>query len=1775
VSYARAVLSFGLLVVATLCPPGAAANVTASPAMPGAGSNHAIPNVSPPPRTPLFTEDPSDAEFLRAGLSQEPLVPAWATTTQENRDLAAALRLLQSRKSAGAVDDFQPLEAFLADHSRSAWGPSLLLSLGILYRRTGHLSKALDAWQSAWDSARTLDGAGRAVGDSALARLSQFEAYLGRKELLAPLLSETRHRRLRGSASELVLESQKGLDDMLERPERSFRCGPLALERVLLSENTQAPKESFETLNAAESTPEGLSLSSVAALSAKAGMNYQMVFRAPGAQIVVPAVMHWKVGHYAAIVGRPDGRYQVEDATFGESIRITAQTVDEEASGYFLVPSGPLPAGWRAVGKAEGDAVWGRGDTGTNKDNGATGPPDDNAGPCGGCTSWNVELSVVGLELHDAPVGYTPALGPPVFFQLYYSHRDVLQPQTFSYVNFGPKWTTTWLSYVVDSGNGSVDLYRRGGGDEPYTFDSSPTVSDPGPYSQAVLTTQQDSGGNTTGFTRQLKDGSVETFSLAQGTQYFMTSVADPQGNAVTIRYDAQMRISSLVDAVGQVTTITYGLATDPLKVTQVTDPFGRSATFTYTADGSHLASITDVLGITSSYTYGTSHVGAPDAGNEGEDGGDDAGDDAGSGFDGDFITTLTTPYGTTTFAAGDNDVTMDSQRYLTVTDALGRVSHYEFVQAPHGSHDSDPAVPAGMETMDTYLQYRNTYVWDAQQYAAAMSSGKLDYTTGKIYHWLHTLDDSTSRVVESTKQPLENRVWYDYPGQSSGSIYVGTSNTPLHAGRVLDDGKTTQLRAYTYNSLGKVTQSVDPAGRALTMTYASNGIDLLTVTNTTNGANDVLVTYTYNDQHEPVTRVGANGATTQYAYNALGQIVKKTDASGHVTTYAYANSHLTSVQGPLGATYALTWDSAGRIASVTDAGGETVTYTYDAADRLIGAAFPDGTSTKFAYALLDLASVTDRLGNTTTYAHDAERETTQIKDALGHTVALAYNRGGKLSSITDENGHVTKLGRDAQERVTAKTLADGTTTALAYEATTSRLLSVTDALGQIATRTNNVDDSLGGVTYSNAHAATAAVGFTYDPAYPRLTSMTDGTGTTSYAYYPVTPPAAGASLLKSVTSPIAGSSGATDTVSYAYDLLDRMTGRTTAGSTETWGYDASSRMTGDSNALDAFAIAYADPTPRISGITSKNGPTVAMTYFGPTGDERLQEMTFTSGTTQLSQFSYAYEAEGNVSTFTQKYLGQKLAATGGGAAPGGPTGGMIPSLLEARKSRPASDGARTGGPWGAVGIGAAALALALAWAGRATRGGQRVLAITVFALGLVLVANCGGGPNGGAPNDGGPSDVGPGDGHVAEAGGDAATAPTAQVSSYAYDSTLRLVSAAVGTNVSMPSSPQYAYAYDSASNLTSIAANAPAQVIGYSSTNAIAAGTYDANGSPTALGAATYSWDAQNRLFSATVGANESDFSYDGMGRVVRIVQKQGANTVSDRAYTWCGNSRCVEHDNTQPGSPISKQYFAEGVVAEGTGYYYVFDLLGSVRQLVDGTGKIRAQYDYDAYGNQTKVSGDEDSDVGYTGYFKHAATGLDLALLRAYDPAHGRWLNRDPIGEWGGWHLYEYVGDDPVTLIDPTGKFGISAAVAGGVVGAVVAGGGAYLTNGGDLSGAVVAGAIGGLGGAIGGGLGADVGFGLQAGIGAATGALGALATQGGYASLFAGTLAGAGAGALNGLPGVSVAGGAVVGGLLGIPIGLAGGFDTAVGAKPIFPSSQADDSAPLPCVATIPWL
>src|SRR5260221_5750458 len=189
-------------------------------------------------------------------------------------------------------------------------------------------------------------------------------ARLGRMNELEAFLQSLGGRPFYGLSKVRIMGGRQGLWVMKNKPEIAFFCGPQALERIKAAVDPQHP--GMDIIRQAVSTQSGCTLPYVAELSTKLGLNYQMALREKGSAFVVPSVVHWKLGHYAALVRQVGELYQLQDPTFRNDTWATRQALEEETSGYFLAPPGPLPKGWRAVDAREGEKVWGRGFTTIN-----------------------------------------------------------------------------------------------------------------------------------------------------------------------------------------------------------------------------------------------------------------------------------------------------------------------------------------------------------------------------------------------------------------------------------------------------------------------------------------------------------------------------------------------------------------------------------------------------------------------------------------------------------------------------------------------------------------------------------------------------------------------------------------------------------------------------------------------------------------------------------------------------------------------------------------------------------------------------------------------------------------------------------------------------------------------------------------------------------------------------------------------------------------------------------------------------------------------------------------------------------------------------------------------------------------------------------------------------------------------------------------------------------------------------------------------------------------
>jgi YD repeat-containing protein len=588
------------------------------------------------------------------------------------------------------------------------------------------------------------------------------------------------------------------------------------------------------------------------------------------------------------------------------------------------------------------------------------------------------------LLLTDTPVGYAPPRGPAVFGTVRYDYRQTLEPQMPTFSHVGPRWTFGWVAYAAETpesvavGGGSgalpahVSVHLREGGEE--VFMGAPAD---GVYPRHWRTRAQlvRVSADPIQYERRMPDGTIEVYGLADAApagsrRVFLTAVRDAHGATVALTYDSQFRLVALTDALGQVTTLGYTHASDPLLITRVTDPFGRTATFTYTAAG-QLATITDVMGLTSHVAYGA----------------------------GDFVTALTTPYGTTTFRhEADGDGAWNP--LIEATDPTGGTERLQFETLSAGAPASEPAgtVPAGFASRNTALNGFSTRYWAPAAWAAAPG----DPAAATVTHWLLSAwapeaQPLSVAVPHSVVRPGAGRVWYAYPGQGtsgSGLTEVGTFRQPAITARVLPDG-TTQATQATYNDLGQVTSRTDALGRTTTSTYAANDRDLLAVRQGS-GPGDLVATYgNYTAGGQPQTVTDAAGQGTTLMYTSAGQVQTVTNPRDETTTYGYdTQGYLTSVTGPVaGAATTYTYDGYGRVRAVTT-DGATITTDYDALDRVTRVTYPDGTVEATTYDRLDVGTRTDRLGRVTRFWYDGARRRVATRDPAGRVIGHASGAG-------------------------------------------------------------------------------------------------------------------------------------------------------------------------------------------------------------------------------------------------------------------------------------------------------------------------------------------------------------------------------------------------------------------------------------------------------------------------------------------------------------------------------------------------------------------------------------------------------------------------------------------------------------------------------------------------------------------------------------------------------------------------------------------------------------
>jgi len=245
-----------------------------------------------------------------------------------------------------------------------------------------------------------------------------------------------------------------------------------------------------------------------------------------------------------------------------------------------------------------------------------------------------------------------------------------------------------------------------------------------------------------------------------------------------------------------------------------------------------------------------------------------------------------------------------------------------------------------------------------------------------------------------------------------------------------------------------------------------------------------------------------------------------------------------------------------------------------------------------------------------------------------------------------------------------------------------------------------------------------------------------------------------------------------------------------------------------------------------------------------------------------------------------------------------------------------------------------------------------------------------------------------------------------------------------VGNRLTETNTGEITYTYDNNNKLT--------QLVGPSGTTTFG---YDDNGNMTSMVqpgpvTTTYGYDYENRLASVTNPSYTAAYTYGADGLRLRVQESNAQYTDKWLQYdgvrpvlegTLSGNTFTTLNKYVWEGNsyydPLVFAYFA------GAWEHFLYDGLGSARQLLDASQNVTDTYQYEAFGNLLASTGTTPNPYRYVGSLGYYQTGNDLMHLgaRYYMPEVGRFLQRDPASM--ARMLYDYASDRPTTFADPTG--------------------------------------------------------------------------------------------------------------------------------------------------------
>ncbi|WP_372410409.1 RHS repeat-associated core domain-containing protein [Streptomyces luteireticuli] len=766
-------------------------------------------------------------------------------------------------------------------------------------------------------------------------------------------------------------------------------------------------------------------------------------------------------------------------------------------------------------------------------------------------------------------------------------------------------------------------------------------------------------------------------------------------------------------------------------------------------------------------------------------------------------------------------------------------------------------------------------------------------------------------------------------------------------------------------------------------------------------------------------------GRTTGYTYDSAGRLETVTDPAGRTSRYTYdgSSNRIASATDARGITYmANAYDAGGRVKeqTLTEGAKFSFSYTTDGTGKVAATEVerPGGSVRKVTFdvegfGVSDTVAHGTDLARKTVYERGKNHRIEAVVDPFGRRTELHYDAVGHITSTTEMAG--TDKARESGrtdfdgpfDQVSRSTDRLGNATSFGYDVQ-GDLRTITDAEGRRTAidytpqgQVSKVTDAAGAVSeYSYSHGEQVAVkdaegrvSRQFKDAVGRPTRLSDAAGAESTVAYD--------KLNQTVrTADPLGSS-----IAFGYDDNGNLTSLTdTLGKTATWTYDDADRQRTATDALRATASFAYDLAGRIKRATARSGKAATVDY-DLLGRPKAAAYGVDGGGAAESTATYDYDEQDRLRQITDSASGKQSFAYDDydrTKSVLGPTGEVTYGYDQADR-RIQMTAAGTGTAYGYDKSGVLT----------SLKSGSDTVSFALDAVGREKTATLPGGWTRTTDLDGS---------GIVRAVSYARSGAVVGDLNYSRDE--RGLQAGLSgklAKVALPAAETGAV-FDDANRLTTLGGRSFA---------------YDKDGRLTSDGLRDYTWNARGQLTGLTRNGATSSFGYDPLGgRVSKQVDGKASKFLTDN-----GNPLAELDGSGKPSATVT----ASGVdrfltrTEGGRTQVYLTDAMGSVVGLANDDGTIAATYAYDPNGQVQSDGSASSNPYTFTGR-EDDGTGLLYYRSRYYDPATGRFISQDPIGQAGGPNLYQYALSSPTTYTDPSGN---NPMIAGCVVGGLMDGG------------------------------------------------------------------------------------------------------------------------------------